>query len=73
MVNSNYDIYKGYDLAKPVGYDKEISHTNFGTPGGEYLRRYWHPVALSSEVSTVPLQIKFLERIWLFLKQQNTK
>ena len=54
MVNSNSNIYKGYNQAKPVGYDKEISHTNFGTPGGEYLRRYWHPVALTSEVSTTP-------------------
>ena len=73
MVNSNSNIYKGYNQAKPVGYDKEISHTNFGTPGGEYLRRYWHPVALTSEVSTTPLQIKILEKIWLFLKPQKIK
>ena len=58
LVNSNNNIYKGYDQAKPAGYDKEISHTDFGTPCGEYLRRYWHPVALTSEVSTTPLQIK---------------
>jgi len=28
-VNSNNNIYKGYDQAKPVGYDQEISHTDF--------------------------------------------
>ena len=49
-MNSNNNTYKGYDQAKPVGYDHEISHTNFGTSCGEYLRRYWHPVALTSEV-----------------------
>ena len=60
MVNLNNNIYKGYNQAKPAGYDKEISHTNFGTPGGEYLRRYWHPVALTSEVSHIPREIRIL-------------
>ena len=73
MVNSNSNIYKGYNQAKPVGYDKEISHTNFGTPGGEYLRRYWHPVALTSEVSTTPLQIKILGEDLVIFKTTKNK
>jgi len=71
-VNSNNNIYKGYDQAKPAGYDQEISHTDFGTPCGEYLRRYWHPVALTSEVSTTPLQIKILgEDLVIFKTTEN--
>ena len=26
-----------------------LTHTGPGTPGGELLRRYWQPVALSKE------------------------
>jgi 5,5'-dehydrodivanillate O-demethylase oxygenase subunit len=28
-----------------------LTHVGSGTPGGEYLRRYWHPVAMLPEVS----------------------
>jgi len=31
-----------------------------GTPGGEYLRRYWHPVALSSEAERAPRRVRVL-------------
>ena len=72
-MNSNNNIYKGYDQAKPNGYDQEISHTDFGTPCGEYLRRYWHPVALTSEVSTTPLQIKILGEDLVIFKTTKNK
>jgi len=72
-VNSNNNIYKGYEQAKPVGDDQEISHTDFSTPCGEYLRRYWHPVALTSEVSTTPLQIKILGEDLVIFKTTKNK
>jgi len=31
-----------------------------GTPGGEYLRRFWHPIEISSELTDVPKRIKIL-------------
>lgn len=31
-----------------------------GTPCGEYLRRYWQPVGVSSEVSTRPARVRIL-------------
>jgi phenylpropionate dioxygenase-like ring-hydroxylating dioxygenase large terminal subunit len=38
-----------------------------GTPAGEYLRRYWQPVGLSSEVTTRPQLVKILgEELVLF-------
>jgi len=40
--------------------DKTKAQTDPGTSCGEYLRRYWHPVALTSQVSTTPLQIRIL-------------
>ena len=62
--------YRGYKQTKTPKSDETISQTNPGTPGGEYLRRYWHPVALTSEVSTTPLQIRILgEDLIIFNKQ----
>ena len=67
------DIYKGYAQTRSLGYDRQISHTDYGTPGGEYLRRYWHPVALTAEVSTTPLQIKILGEDLIIFKTTESK
>jgi len=39
-----------------------LCHVGPGTPGGEYLRRYWQPVGLSTEVTpgSKPLQVRVL-------------
>ena len=52
--------FRGYKQSKLPKSDETISQTGPGTPCGEYLRRYWHPVALTSTVSTTPLQIRIL-------------
>jgi len=31
-----------------------------GTPCGEFMRRYWHPVALSTDATTRPMKIRIL-------------
>lgn len=49
--------------------DQLLTQTNRGAPAGELLRRYWQPVALSSELSTgaAPLRCKILgETLVLF-------
>jgi phenylpropionate dioxygenase-like ring-hydroxylating dioxygenase large terminal subunit len=46
-----------------------LTRTNPGTPGGELLRRYWHPVALAEElpVGGAPLPLKVMgEELVLF-------
>ena len=40
--------------------NEEMLRVGPGTPGGEYLRRFWHPVAMSSEVQNLPKRIKVL-------------
>ena len=40
--------------------DETLTHVGFGTPMGELLRRYWQPVALSSELQDLPQKIKIL-------------
>jgi phenylpropionate dioxygenase-like ring-hydroxylating dioxygenase large terminal subunit len=38
-----------------------ITQTGPGTPGGDFLRRYWHPVALSEELPPdAPLPVKIM-------------
>ena len=42
--------FTGYHRAAVPEPDEELARVGRGTPGGEYLRRFWHPVAMSSEV-----------------------
>ena len=66
------NTYRGYNQTKKPGYDQLITHTDYGTPAGEYLRRYWHPVALSSEVTNTPLEIRILgEDLVIFKTTEN--
>ena len=40
--------------------DAELTHTGPGTPCGEYLRRFWQPVAHSEELLDLPLRIQIM-------------
>ena len=47
--------------------DEYLTHTGPGTPAGEYLRRYWQPVAYSHYLSDLPLRIEIMgEELVLF-------
>lgn len=52
--------YGGYDFRAVPEEDKELTHVGPGTPCGEYLRRYWHPVALSDELKDLPKRIRIM-------------
>jgi nitrite reductase/ring-hydroxylating ferredoxin subunit len=55
-----------YDLPPPT-HDETLVSVAKGTPGGELLRRYWHPVALSAEIKDLPVQVRALgEDVILF-------
>ena len=62
--NTPYNAYH----AQPVPpEDAELTHVERGSPGGEYLRRFWQPVALASEVTDLPLKVRmFGEDLVLF-------
>lgn len=44
----------------PQAHNAYITEVGAGTPCGEYLRRYWHPVAVSDEIGTTPKKVKIL-------------
>lgn len=59
--------YQGYLRQHDMQADLEITEVGPATPGGEYLRRAWQPVALTEEVTDVPLLVKILgEELVLF-------
>ena len=49
MNNFKQEDFRGYKQSTVPEIDKRLAQTNSKTPCGEYLRRYWHPVALTSE------------------------
>jgi nitrite reductase/ring-hydroxylating ferredoxin subunit len=52
--------YLGYATPRETATDAELTSVGRGTPGGEYLRRFWHPIAFASELTDVPLRARIL-------------
>jgi nitrite reductase/ring-hydroxylating ferredoxin subunit len=59
--------YGGYHRQTEAPLDERLVRVGRGTPGGEYLRRSWQPVCLSSELGELPLTVTVLgEKLVLF-------
>jgi phenylpropionate dioxygenase-like ring-hydroxylating dioxygenase large terminal subunit len=57
---------RAYGMEEPH-FDPVLALVGPGTPGGELLRRYWQPIALSFEATTLPKEIRrFGEDLILF-------
>jgi nitrite reductase/ring-hydroxylating ferredoxin subunit len=53
--------FSGYRLATQTAEeDAELTHVGPETSCGEYLRRFWHPVALSTQLTDLPLAIRVM-------------
>ena len=52
--------YRGNEVLHGVSEDFELTHVGHGTPGGEYLRRFWQPGALALELGDLPLNVRML-------------
>ena len=64
--------YAGYDQRNRPAENEELTHSGPGTPAGEYLRRYWHGIALSEELGGLPLVIRVLgEDLVLFRSRRG--
>ena len=57
---SNFEKYCGYHQTWHGESITELTQTGPGTPCGNYLRRYWHPVHIASELGDKPKLIKIL-------------
>ena len=58
--NFNGQDFRGYKQAIVPKIDELLARTDSATFCGEYLRRYWHPVALTSDVGETPKEIRIL-------------
>ena len=59
--------FGGYYQPRELREDAELTHTDPGTPCGELMRRFWQPIALSSELGARPLALTILgEKLVLF-------
>jgi len=45
---------------KPETHDAILTEVGPGTPCGEFMRRYWHPIAVSTKVDAVPQRVRVL-------------
>ena len=54
----NLKGFSGYELKHSKEIDDEITRIGPGTKAGEYFRRYWHPIFISSELGDLPVAIK---------------
>lgn len=52
--------FRGYEVRFTARADDELTRVGPGTPCGEYLRRFWHPVAMASEVGDLPRALRIL-------------
>jgi phenylpropionate dioxygenase-like ring-hydroxylating dioxygenase large terminal subunit len=53
------DTGTAYGRPHPT-YHAELTEVGAGTPMGELLRRYWHPIGLTADASATPRQIRVL-------------
>lgn len=52
--------FAGYGNTDVPEHDAELTEVGPGTPCGEYMRRAWQPVAMTSEVGDLPRPIRVL-------------
>jgi nitrite reductase/ring-hydroxylating ferredoxin subunit len=52
--------YSAYLHRERPGEDEELTRVGPGTPCGEYLRRFWQPIILSSALTDLPQRIRIL-------------
>ena len=51
----------GRAYGRPKGeWNPDLVQTSAGTPSGELLRRYWHPIARSTEATDLPRPVRLL-------------
>ncbi|HZO40885.1 MAG TPA: aromatic ring-hydroxylating dioxygenase subunit alpha [Methylomirabilota bacterium] len=52
-----FDGYRRREVPRP---DPELTEVGPGTPCGEYLRRFWQPVAFARDLTETPLRVRIL-------------
>ena len=59
MVTEAIDTGTGY-VRKPSSHNAALTEVGRGTPMGELLRRYWHPIGLAGDAGATPKPVRVL-------------
>ena len=73
MVTNLRDAFTGYHQAEfPAPPEiTEVTRVSPRTPCGEYMRRFWHPIALSVEVTDLPHALRVLNEDLVLFRQPS--
>ena len=52
--------FSGYETRVSGRVDDELTRVGPGTPCGEYLRRFWHPIYITMELGDLPVALTVL-------------
>lgn len=64
--------YRAYYRNPDAAPDAFLTSVTRGTPGGDFMRRFWHPVAYIEELGEVPLRVRALgEDLVAFVDKQG--
>ena len=44
----------------PGSHDPDLTEVGAGSPMGELMRRYWHPISLSEDATDLPAAVRIL-------------
>ena len=59
VISIQVDSGTAYSKAEPRA-DLEMTQVGKGTPMGELLRRYWHPIGILSDANSTPSKVRIL-------------
>ncbi len=65
--------YQGYQQPHRGESDELLVRTSRGTACGEYMRRYWQPVALTSEVEDMPRLIRVMSEDLVLFRDKSER
>ncbi len=72
-VRWSHKPFGGYHINGPLEEDVELTHVGPGTPCGEYMRRFWHPVAMTEQLGDRPVPIRILGEDLVIFKDLSNR
>jgi phenylpropionate dioxygenase-like ring-hydroxylating dioxygenase large terminal subunit len=67
--NTPYNLYHAVPTPPE---DAELTHVEKISPGGEYLRRFWQPIALTSELTDLPIKTRMFGEDLILFRTTNS-
>jgi phenylpropionate dioxygenase-like ring-hydroxylating dioxygenase large terminal subunit len=68
FLHTPYSAYLAREVPPP---DDELVRVGPGTPCGEYLRRFWQPVAVTRDLTDVPLRIRIMSEDLVLFRDKS--